>query len=153
SASRIGVIGLLGLVEFRQSLLSEIMGGMDLRWFGQQFDQLVSDPTVSAVIIEIDSPGGGATGVPEMSAKIRAARAVKPVIAHVNGVAGSAAFWIASAASQVIATPSAEVGSVGAFLLHTDFSEMLAAEGIKPTLIRAPALKAAGNPYEPLPPE
>jgi ClpP class serine protease len=60
------------------------------------------------------------------------------------------ALWISSAADQIVATPSAEVGSVGALVVHLDQSERLRKDGITPTIIRSPAAKAEFNSLEPL---
>jgi len=88
--------------------------------------------------------------VDELATEIFNARGVKPVIAQVNAYAASAAYWIASAAEEMVVTPSGEVGSIGVFALHEDVSQLMEREGIKPTLISAGTFKVEGNPYEPL---
>src|SRR5207302_11309430 len=118
--------------------------------FGQEFDAAIADPNVSAVVLDTDCPGGSAAGTPELASKIRAARGKKPIIAVANALMASAAYWIASAADEIVATPSADVGSVGGYQAHLDQSQALEKEGLKVTFIQEPALKTAGNPYEPL---
>jgi signal peptide peptidase SppA len=88
--------------------------------------------------------------VEEAAADIRAAREVKPVISSVNVDAGSAAYWLASQASEVSITPSGMAGSIGAFMLHLDFSGMNEKQGIEPTYVSAGRFKVEGNPDEPL---
>ena len=65
----------------------------------------------------------------------------------------SAAYWIGSAADQIVITPSGEAGSIGVLAVHTEFSGADAAAGIKSTIIKAGAHKAEGNDIEPLAPE
>ena len=65
------------------------------------------------IIFDLDSPGGVVYGVPELAAKIRAFRNTKPIYAVANSEAGSAAYWIGSAASKFYVTPSGQVGSIG----------------------------------------
>jgi signal peptide peptidase SppA len=73
-----------------------------------------------------------------------------PVTAIANTLAGSAAYWLASQADEVVVSPSGFVGSIGVFARHVDESAALAQEGLKVTLISAGDYKVEGNPYEPL---
>ena len=83
---------------------------------------------------------------------VAAAASRKTVVAHVNNLAASAAYWVASQASRIVAVPSADVGSIGVFSIHTDYSRMLDQAGIKATIVRSTdaPYKAEGNPWEPL---
>lgn len=116
----------------------------------QAVEEAAANPRVSRIVLDIDSPGGTVTGVPELAATIRRARAKKPITAIANGLAASAAYWIASQASEVVAIPSGEVGSVGVFVLHLDQSGFLNQIGLKATFIKAGKHKAEGNSLEPL---
>lgn len=120
------------------------------RLLAQTMNRLAADNSISTIILDIDSPGGAVTGTKEAGDAVFAARAKKPVIALVNPLAASAAYWVASQATQIIAVPSADVGSIGVFMLHTDYSGMLKQEGIKPTYIFAGRFKTEANPLEPL---
>lgn len=103
-----------------------------------------------AVVLDIDSPGGSVYGVEELGAEIRALRATTPVIAVANSLAASAAYWIASQASEIYVTPSGEIGSVGVYGMHVDLSVALDQAGLKVTLVAAGEGKVEGNPYESL---
>jgi len=111
-----------------------------------------ANPDVSAIILDVNSPGGTVAGTPETAAAVRAWAQAKPVVAMVDTLAASAAYWIASQATTIVMTPSAEVGSIGVLAVHMDLSAMLEAEGIKTTIVRSTAApyKAEGNPFEPL---
>jgi signal peptide peptidase SppA len=113
-------------------------------------NQAAADPTIDSILLDIDSPGGYVTGTEESADAIYAARSRKPVVALVNPLAASAAYWIASQAGTIIGVPSADVGSIGVFMCHYDFSGALANAGIKPTFIFAGKHKTEGNPTEPL---
>lgn len=117
---------------------------------GKMLDQVLAMPEVGAVVFDINSPGGSVFGVGELGSKIRAARGKKPLIAVANSMAASAAYWIASAADQVIVTPGGQVGSIGVFSAHVDLSKALDAAGVKVTFIKAGKYKTEGNAYEPL---
>lgn len=116
----------------------------------QTIRQLAQDPEVGTIVLEIDSPGGVVTGTQEAADAIFEARQTKRVVALVNPLAASAAYWIASQAHEIIAVPSADVGSVGVFMMHADCSGMMEASGIAPTFIFAGQYKTEGNPFEPL---
>lgn len=85
-----------------------------------RLDAAVADPQVQGILLDIDSPGGEAGGVFELAERIRAATAVKPVWAHANDAAYSAAYAIASAASRLTLSQTAGVGSIGVIALHVD---------------------------------
>lgn len=115
-----------------------------------QVEAAVAEPKVDAVVLEFDSPGGEVFGVPEAFQAIRAAAKQKPVVAVANSVAASAAYYLASAATEIWVTPSGQVGSVGVYALHVDISKFLESEGEKWTFISAGKYKVEGNPAEPL---
>ena len=72
------------------------------------------------------------------------------MVAIANSLAASAAYWIGCSASEFYVTPGGEVGSIGVWQAHFDYSQAFAAEGIQPTLISAGKYKVEGNPYAPL---
>lgn len=115
-------------------------------WFGwSSYEQIAHDlefalasPEVRGIILAIDSPGGQVDSVAELGARVFAAReslAGKPIIAHVDGMAASAAYWIASAASQVFMAPTAMAGSIGVVFSFTDWSGAYEQLGVKSTEI------------------
>jgi len=113
-------------------------------------ETLVADSSVKTVVLDMNTPGGVAAGIPETAGRIYRARGKKPIIAVANGMAASAGYWLGTAADKLYVTPSGEVGSVGVFSVHYDQSQAMAAEGVKPTIIKAGKYKAEMNPLEPL---
>jgi ClpP class serine protease len=77
---------------------------------------------VTAIVLDVSSPGGSVGLLPEIAAQIRAARGTKPIVAVANTTAASAAYWIASQADELVVTPSGDVGSIGVFAAHEDIS-------------------------------
>jgi len=107
-----------------------------------------ADPTVAHILLDVDSPGGSVSLVPEAAAVIRDART--PISAIANTMCASAAYYLATQADELVVTPSGCVGSIGVFARHVDNSGALAQEGLAVTLISAGDNKTLGNPYEPL---
>lgn len=147
----VAVLPLKGVITPNVSLLALIFGlGSGLQSFREGLRASVANDEIDTIVLDIDSPGGVVDLVPETAAEIRAANAQKPVVAVANTMAASAAYWIASQASELVVTPSGEVGSIGVFATHWDFSQALEEAGERPTLISAGKYKVETNPYEPL---
>lgn len=150
TGSRVAVLNLYGVIAQRMGMMEQISGGTSTEAFGQAFDAALADESVKAIVLSVDSPGGSVPGTPELADKIFAARGRKPILAVVNPLMASAAYWIASAADRIIAQPSAMVGSIGAMAIHVEQSKLDEQAGIKRTIIASAKYKAEGNPYEPL---
>ncbi|NMC84297.1 MAG: S49 family peptidase [Anaerolineaceae bacterium] len=146
----VAILPLFGTIFPRANLMTEVCGATSSERFGAVFSDLVKNPDVSAIVLDVDSPGGQVPGVDELSTKIFDARGTKPIVAIANHMMASAAYWIGTAADELIVTPSAEVGSIGVFTIHEDLSESLTQQGIKISLISEGKYKTEGNPYQPL---
>lgn len=121
--------------------------------FRSEMRRAAADEKVRAIVLAVDSPGGMVSGIDAAAASIRAAREVKPVTASVEGMAASAAYWLASQTGDIAISSLSQVGSIGVVALHLDISKALADFGIAPTLIYSGARKVDGNPFEALPQE
>jgi signal peptide peptidase SppA len=154
-AGRVAVVPVFGAITHRDSFWSMFMGGggATVERLTKTLREYGADPAVGTVLLNVDSPGGTVDGVPELAAEVRALRATKHVVALANSLAASAAYWVASQADEIVATPEALIGSIGVFTIHEDYSAMLDQAGIKATLISAGKYKTEANPYEPLTPE
>lgn len=107
------------------------------------------DRSASALLLRFNSPGGVASGVPELAAWL-AAQTAKPVYAYADGLCASAAYYLAAATGRVYAPPTATVGSIGVICRHMDWSGFLEKCGVRVTHLTGGAWKAAGNDAEPL---
>jgi signal peptide peptidase SppA len=152
SGGGIAVIPIYGVITQRGNMVDDVSGpGMvSTQLVTQMLRQAVADDAVSQILLDIDSPGGSVYGVSELGDAILSARAQKPVVAIANSLAASAAYWVGSQASEFYVTAGGEVGSIGVWQAHFDYSQALAAEGVTPTLISAGKFKVEGNPYAPL---
>ena len=149
-AGQSAVIPVFGVISKRMNMLDAMSGGTSIERLTAQLREAVADPGVRNVILQLSSPGGSVYGVQELADEILAAREKKKIIAIADDVAASAAYWIASAASEFWVTPSGEVGSIGVVAMHVDYSGALEEQGVKVTYIHAGDHKVEGNPYEPL---
>lgn len=111
--------------------------------------QAQADPRVRGVLLAIDSPGGLVDGCADCADAIYATAQVMPVFAHC-AYAASAAYWLASQASHVVADRDGEVGSIGTVVIHASEARWLDRAGIDVTPITFGARKADGHPALPL---
>ncbi len=147
---KIAVLPVYGVLAQRMNMMSEMSGGTSYDMLGKQFQALVDDPDVSAIVLDVDSPGGEVAGVADIAAQVYAARGAKPIVAVANSLMASAAYYIGSAADEVVARVDSEIGSIGTLLVHSDRSEADAKAGITRTMIRAGKYKGEGIPIAPL---
>jgi len=146
----VAVISVRGVLAKRVNLMQQFSGGTSMELLGRDFQAALDDPDVRAIVLDVDSPGGTVDGTEALASRIFAARDVKPIVAHVDGMMASAAYWIGSAAHILINGPTSDVGSIGVLQAHYDYSEADKKAGVKRTYIYAGRYKTAGNDAEPL---
>jgi signal peptide peptidase SppA len=128
----------------------ECYGGCDLADVDQALLLADLDPDVKTIVLYVNSPGGSASGVSETAGRVAQIAASKEVYAYVDVMACSAAYWIASQADQILAAPSAILGSIGVYMTILDATRAAEMEGLKVELITAGKYKALGSPFKPL---
>jgi signal peptide peptidase SppA len=149
----IAIIPVDGTLMHKSGYIGSNSGMTGYDGIAAQIDDAIANSSVRGIMFDIDSGGGEVSGVQALSDKIVAAKAIKPIWAHSNEMAASAAYWIASSADKVFLTETSEVGSIGVLTAHRDLSKAMDDAGFKVTLIHAGAHKVDGNPYGALPAE
>ena len=146
----IAVIPVFGTLVKRAGAIDAASG---LTSYGHLEDRIMdaaTDPAVRAVLLDIDSPGGEAAGVFDLSDLVYEARSLKPVWAVADEEAFSGAYAIASAAERLIVPRTGGLGSIGVVAVHVDRSARDAMEGFRTTTVYAGAAKNEFNPHETL---
>jgi signal peptide peptidase SppA len=147
----VAIIPMYGALSQRMSLMEDMSGGTSVEAMRADLDDALKDTAISAIVFDIDSPGGSTDGVPEFAAYVRSVVGQgKRIIACVNTLCASAAYWIASQCDQIVCTPSGEVGSIGVFAAHEDDSEALEMQGVAITLVSAGPYKTELSSFAPL---
>lgn len=95
------------------------------------FQAAVDDPTIRAILLNVNSPGGAVDGVDELAKAIFSAREKKPVVAYIGGTGASAGYWIGTAASEVVVSDAAIVGSIGVYMAIQDTKTRDASRGVR----------------------
>ena len=115
----VAIVTIAGPLVRRGDFFSRISGATSYDRVAADLAIALESPAVRAILLNIDSPGGEVTGVSDLAAMIRAGIAKKPIVAHTDGIAASAAYWIAAAASEIVASPTGLVGSIGVRMAMT----------------------------------
>jgi signal peptide peptidase SppA len=146
----IAVLPIYGTLVRRTVGLDAASGLTSYQDIARQLDSAIADPSVAAIVLDIDSPGGESGGVFDLADRVRAAAQIKPVWALANDMAYSAAYAIGSAASRFFVTRTGGVGSIGVIAMHADQSVKDAKDGVRYTTVFAGARKNDLNPHEPI---
>ena len=147
----IGVVAIEGPILRKPDLFARIFfGATSSEDIGEALREAGERDDIKAVFLNIDSPGGTVAGTPELAAAVKALNGSKPVYAFSSGLMCSAAYWIASQARAIYATPSAQVGSIGVVQAVIDNSAALDKAGIKVEVFSVGKYKAMGAPGTPL---
>jgi len=131
-----------GVISKNISEMESLCGCCDIQDIEEMLEDCERDPSITTIILDIDSPGGTSVGVPELANRIK--NCSKDVISFTSNEACSAAYWIGSQASEFYATPSSTVGSVGVYICFNDISKMFEMEGVKAEVIKSGIFKGAG---------
>ena len=153
SQTGIAVIPVVGTLVKRVMGIDAASGLMSYDEIGARLDTALADPQIAGILLDLDSPGGEAGGVFELAERIRAASQIKPVWAHANDAAYSAAYAIAAASERLTLSQTAGVGSIGVIALHVDQSVKDAKDGLNYTAIFAGGHKNDFSPHEALTPQ
>ena len=139
-----GVIPIAGVIGKGLSPIEKMTGAVDVNAIAEAIDEYCMNPQVTRIAFQVSSPGGTVTGVEELANKVR--NISKPTMAYTDSEMASAAYWVASAADKVVASPSSTVGSIGVYMTIADMTEMAKAQGIKMVVIKSGKFKGAGIP-------
>lgn len=112
----VATIAVRGPMVRYASVFSDISGATSYERLATDLHAALADPAVHALLLEVDSPGGAVAGISELAQLVHDARGQKPIVAHVTSLGASAAYWLASAADEIVVADTAVVGSIGAVM-------------------------------------
>jgi protease-4 len=122
--------------------------------FTEKLQRAAADHDVRAVVLRINSPGGGVTASELMYDELRRFREKtgKPVIASMLDVAASGGYYIACACDRVFALPTTVTGSIGVIMIVPDISGTMAKIGLRTNVIKSGTMKDVGSPFRAMSP-
>lgn len=139
--------GNIGVIDVDGVILSAETPVDQLRKFND-------DSSIKAIILHINSPGGGAAASQEIYHEVSRIRGEKkkPIVASIESVGASGAYYIASGTSKIYANQASIVGSIGVIMEYTNYGDLLKWAKLKNITIKAGDLKDAGSPVRDLTP-
>ena len=143
----VGVIPITGPMIRQPGIFERvILKACDTAELARAVEEAASRADVQAIFLDFDSPGGTVNGTPELAQAVADAAKSKYVYAFTAGQMCSAAYWVASQADAIYATPSARLGSIGVLLPVLDSSGAFDKAGLKVEVFAAGKFKSAGTP-------
>ncbi|MBI2683750.1 MAG: signal peptide peptidase SppA [Acidobacteriales bacterium] len=140
-SDKIGVVELEGVI-------------FDAKPFIEQFKRYEDDSSIKAIVIEINSPGGGSEASQELYQYVKRYRdkKKKPVVSAIRSVGASGAYYVAAGTNKIFASKSSIVGSIGVIAQWVNYGDLLKWAKLKDVTMKAGELKDAGNPARDLTP-
>ena len=148
-AGGIAVIPVYGALLHKDNWCLPWATGYD--YIRSRFAAALGDDEVKGIVFDMNSYGGHVAGNFELAQEIFEARSKKPTMALVDSKALSGGYSLAAACGKIIASPSADVGSIGVLMMHTSVEEYLKKAGVEVTFVYAGKHKVDGNQFQDLP--
>ena len=133
---KIGIVEVLGPIEDSKLLIEQIQDFRD-------------NGSIKAVVLRIDSPGGGVGPSQEIYSEIRKLTEVKPVIVSMGSVAASGGYYIAAPAERIFANPGTITGSIGVIMTFANYQELMGKVGVKSLVVKSGKFKDTGSAVRP----
>ena len=132
-SDKIGVVQIEGVIT-------------DSRDVADQIDEFSEDDAIRAVVLRIDSPGGGVAPSQEIYQAVHELRKKKKVVASMGSIAASGGYLIAVAAERIVANPGTITGSISAVMHFADVQELMRKVGVRSSVIKSGKFKDIGSP-------
>jgi protease-4 len=148
--------GKVAIIEVEGMLMDVRSGGFlqpqenPLSLFTQELNQAAADPSVKAIVLRVNSPGGSVTTSDTMYDELMRfkARTHKPVIASAQEVAASGAYYVSCGSDRIVVNPTSVVGSIGVIFETMDFVGTMDKIGVQAYAIKSAELKDMGSPFK-----
>ena len=136
-SGNVGVVEISGLISSSKEVVE------DLKYFRE-------DAAIKAIVLRIDSPGGGVGPSQEIYREIMKTRLIKKVVASLGSVAASGGYYSAAACDGIMANPGTITGSIGVIMKYANFKEIIKKIGLTPVVIKSGEYKDMGSPLRDL---
>jgi len=134
---KVGIIEVTGVITASREIIEQLIDFRD-------------DAAIKAIILRVDSPGGGVGPSQEIHEEVRKTVDIKPVVVSVGSVAASGGYYIAVPAQRILANPGSITGSIGVIMEFTNFQELLQKIGLRSDVVKSGEHKDIGSPIRPM---
>jgi len=132
--SKVAVVELRGVISASEDIV-------------RQLKKFRDDSSVKAIVLRVDSPGGGVAASQEMYEEVKKTRLGKPIVVSMGSVAASGGYYVSCGASKIVANRGTLTGSIGVISEFMRFDPMLDKVGVSVNTIKSGKLKDAGSPF------
>lgn len=137
---KVGVVEITGVISNSKEVIHQIKA-------------FAEDGGVKAIVLRIDSPGGGVGASQEIYREVTKAKQMKKVVASLGGVAASGGYYVACGAEKIVANPGTITGSIGVVMSFANLEELMKKIGYKGYVIKSGTHKDIGSPFREMTPE
>ena len=145
-----GVMGKIGgsLTGFRENVGVVKIEGIitDSETINESIRKFGKDEKIKAVVLRINSPGGGVGPSQEIYQEVKRLRDKKIVVASIGAVGASGGYYIACGANKIVANPGSITGSIGVIMEFLNVKELVEKLGLKGMVVKSGPMKDVGNP-------
>lgn len=134
---KVAVVEVEGVIESSKETIERLIDFRD-------------DDTIKAIVLRIDSPGGGVGPSQEIYEEVKKAAEIKPLVVSMGSVAASGGYYIAAPAQRIVANPGTITGSIGVIMEFANFQELLDKIGLKSQVVKSGEHKDIGSPTRPM---
>jgi protease-4 len=135
SGARIGVVEVKDVISSSEDII-------------RQLKKYQKNSNVKAIVVRVESPGGGIAPSQEIYETIRSIKkSGKPVIISMGSMAASGGYYISLGATKIFANPGTLTGSIGVILEYPNYSQLMEKVGVNMTTVKSGRMKDAGSPY------
>ncbi len=134
---KVAVVEVEGVIESSKETIERLIDFRD-------------DETIKAIVLRIDSPGGGVGPSQEIYEEVKKAAEIKPLVVSMGSVAASGGYYIAAPAQRIVANPGTITGSIGVIMEFANFQELLDKIGLKSQVVKSGEHKDIGSPTRPM---
>jgi protease IV len=138
--NKIGVVAIEGVIA-------------DSREITEELDEFGTDDSIVAIVLRVDSPGGGVAASQEIYDAVIELKKKKKVVVSMGSVAASGGLLVACAADKIVANPGTITGSISAIMQFANFEELLKKIGMKSSVVKSGQYKDIGSPMRDMTPD
>ena len=140
SVAKVGVVRIEGMIGDTAEIIDQI-------------SEFADDDGIRAVVLRIDSPGGGVASSQEIYQAVRQLRNKKKVVVSMGSIAASGGYLIATAADRIMANPGTITGSISAVMHFANVEELMKKVGVRSSVVKSGKFKDIGSPTREMTPE
>jgi protease IV len=130
---KIGVVSITGTISSSKIISSELA-------------KFAKDDSISAIILRINSPGGGVGATQEIYREVQKITPQKPVVASMGSIAASGGYYVAAPATKIVSNPGTITGSIGVFIQFVRLEELMNKIGVDLEIVKSGEFKDMGSP-------